>query len=80
MTDEGPRCYTLREVLVKLKLPARTFFSLRARKRLPFLQEIRPRLGRSPRYRADLIDRYLRGEWATGVTALTEARRHGIAR
>jgi hypothetical protein len=31
---------------------------------LPFIEELRPRLGRNrPRFRADLIDRYLAGQW-----------------
>ncbi len=40
-----------------------TFFTQRREGRLPFLEELRPRLGRRPRYRADLVDRYLEGKW-----------------
>jgi Helix-turn-helix domain len=58
-----PRCYTVPEVLAKLQMPKRTFTALKAAGKLPFLEELRPRLGRRVRYRADLIDRYLRGEW-----------------
>lgn len=59
-----PRCYTLDEVCARLKMPKRTFARLRAQGRLPCLEELRPRLGRRIRYRADLIDAYLRGDWA----------------
>jgi len=57
------RCYTVPEVLAKLQMPKTTFNSLKRAGQLPFLEELRPRLGRRVRYRADLIDRYLRGEW-----------------
>jgi predicted DNA-binding transcriptional regulator AlpA len=57
------RCYTIPETLDKLQMTERTFFRLRRRGQLPFLEELRPRLGRIIRYRADLIDRYLAGEW-----------------
>jgi hypothetical protein len=48
MTDV--RCYTVPDLLIKLQLAKTTFHTLR-------------RAGRRPRYRADLVDRYLRGEW-----------------
>ena len=57
------RCYTVPEVLAKLQMPKTTFTTLKRAGKLPFLEELRPRLGRRVRYRADLIDRYLRGEW-----------------
>ena len=57
------RCYTVPEVLAKLQMTQRTFSALKRAGQLPFLEELRPRLGRRVRYRADLIDRYLRGEW-----------------
>jgi hypothetical protein len=41
----------------------RTFRRLRAAGEMPFLEELQPRLGRSVRYRADLVDRYLAGQW-----------------
>lgn len=41
----------------------RTFFRLRAKGELPYLEEIQPRSGRLLRYRADLVDRYLAGQW-----------------
>ena len=57
------RCYTVPEVLAKLQMKQRTFTELKRTGRLPFLEELRPRLGRRVRYRADLVDSYLRGEW-----------------
>jgi len=61
MTDV--RCYTVPEILSKLQMPKATFMTLKRDGKLPFLEELRPRLGRRVRYRADLVDRYLRGEW-----------------
>lgn len=58
-----PRCYDIPEVLAKLKMSRRTFEKLRRARELPFLEELLPRLGRRRRYRADLIDRYLAGQW-----------------
>ena len=57
------RCYTTDEILALLKLSRRTFFKLKAAGQLPMLDELRPRLGRRPRYRAALVDRWLAGEW-----------------
>jgi hypothetical protein len=57
------RCYTIPEVLDRLQMERRTFERLRRRGQLPFLEELRPRLGRRARYRADLIDQYLDGRW-----------------
>jgi len=57
------RCYTLQQVLKLLQMNARTFRDLRRLGKLPFLEELKPRLGRHPRYRADLLDRYLANLW-----------------
>lgn len=57
------RCYTVIEILAKLQMPKTTFTTLKRAGKLPFLEELRPRLGRRARYRADLVDQYLRGEW-----------------
>jgi hypothetical protein len=62
-----PRCYTLKQVLVLLELPRRTFTRLRSRGALPFLEELLPRIGHSPRYKAEPIDRYLEGQWTRPV-------------
>jgi len=40
-----------------------TFTDLKRQGKLPFLEELRPRIGRRVRYKADLIDRYLAGQW-----------------
>lgn len=57
------RCYTVAQLLDMLALSRSTFFDLKRRGDLPFLDELKPRLGRSARYRADLVDRYLAGQW-----------------
>jgi hypothetical protein len=66
------RCYTRAQVMEKLQLPRRTFFKLKQEGRLPMLEELRPRLGRTARYRADLIDRYLEGR-STTVRSFTRS-------
>lgn len=66
------RCYTIPDILHKLQLPLTTFKRLKAEGQLPFLEELRPRLGRRVRYRADLVDRYLAGQW--GATAFGRRR------
>jgi len=58
-----PRCYTTAQVREKLSLTPRTFFRRKLAGDLPMLEEIHPRIGRSARYRADLVDRYIAGEW-----------------
>jgi hypothetical protein len=68
------RCYTLSDLLDKLQMPRGTFFHLKRLGRLPFLEELRPRLGKTPRYRADLVDRYLRGEWGQSVLLASHRR------
>ena len=59
----GPRCYTVPQLLEKLQVAKATFYDLKARGRMPFLEELRPRMGRRPRYRADLVDAYLAGTY-----------------
>jgi hypothetical protein len=57
------RCYTVPDLITKLQIPRASFYALKAQGRLPFLEELKPRLGRIRRYRADLVDRYLNGEY-----------------
>jgi hypothetical protein len=57
------RCYTTVEVLEALNMPRSTFEQLKRAGRLPFLEELRPRVGKVARYRADLIDQYLANRW-----------------
>lgn len=57
------RAYTTGQLLDLLNIPRSTFYELRRRGDLPMLDELKPRLGRSARYRADLVDRYLAGQW-----------------
>lgn len=70
-----PRCYTLPEVLERLQLTTRTYYRLKRLGKLPMLQELQPRLGRVVRFRADLVDRYLRGEWEQPRSFFGAARR-----
>ena len=57
------RCYTAADVRQLLNMPKSTFNDFRRRGRLPFLEEIKPRIGRTARYRADLVDDYLSNRW-----------------
>lgn len=57
------RCYTAAQIIAFLQISKCSFFALKRRGQLPFLEELRPRLGRTVRYRADLVDRYLAGGW-----------------
>lgn len=57
------RCYSSAELPGLLKMPRSTFFELKAKGKLTFLEELRPRIGRRARYRADLIDRWLANQW-----------------
>jgi hypothetical protein len=61
----APRCYTIAQLLSvdMLNMSRRTFFTLKRAGQLPFLEELQPRLGRRIRYRADLVDRWLAGQW-----------------
>jgi hypothetical protein len=59
----APRCYTQEQICDLLQMPLTTFRTLRRTGRLPFLEELQPRLGKHHRYRADLVDRYLAGQW-----------------
>jgi len=66
------RCYTVAQLLVLLQMPKTTFERLLRQHDLPFLVELLPRLGHNRRYRADLVDQYLAGQW--GRRASTVAR------
>jgi hypothetical protein len=70
------RCYLVPEVCQKLQVSRWTFARQRKAGALPFLQELRPRIGRRPRYRADLVDQYLAGEW--GRPSLVFGRKRGV--
>jgi hypothetical protein len=70
-----PRCYTVPQVLAKLQMKQSTFTELKRHGKLPFLEELYPRLGRCVRYRADLVDRYLAGEWGQSRAFATARRR-----
>jgi hypothetical protein len=70
------RCYLIPFILEQLQISKRTFNRQRKAGGLPFLEELRPRIGRRPRYRADLIDQYLAGEW--GRPSLVFGRKRGV--
>lgn len=55
--------YTIAQVCERISMPRRTFFDLRARGELPFLDEVKPRLGRIVRYRADLVDQWVANQF-----------------
>jgi hypothetical protein len=73
MTPER-RCYTVAQLLDLLQIPRRTFFTLRKAGKIPCLEELKPRIGRRVRYRADLVDRYLAGEWGRSRTFASQRR------
>ncbi len=58
-----PRCYTVAQLLDLLALSKSTFYDLKRQHQLPFLEELKPRIGRRVRYRAESIDRYLAGQF-----------------
>jgi len=68
------RCYTVAQVREALSLGRSQFFDLRKQGKLPFLEELKPRLGRTPRYRADLVDRYIAGEFRYAQAARSDRR------
>jgi hypothetical protein len=59
----SPACYTAREIQQRHKMSRTTFNDLKRAGKLPFLEELKPRLGGVIRYRADLVERYLAGQW-----------------
>ncbi len=59
-----PRCYTQAELPAVFKMGRRTFYRLKKAHKIPCLEELQPRIGHRIRYRADLIDRWLAGQWA----------------
>jgi hypothetical protein len=58
----GPRCYLIPELLERLQISRRQFEIKRASGEMPYIEELLPRIGRRPRYRADLVDAFLAGE------------------
>jgi len=73
------RCYTLEQVLAMLQLSRTAFQRARTAGDLPFLEELRPRIGRRVRYRADLIDQYLSGSWRPRPVSAALPRRRSQA-
>jgi excisionase family DNA binding protein len=52
-------CYTVADLVAILKISRRAFYKLWKNGELPFLEELKPRIGRRARFRADLVDRWL---------------------
>jgi hypothetical protein len=71
----GQRCYTRRQVLAILQLERRTFERMHKAGALPFVEELQPSLPNNKRYRADLLDRYVSGEY--GTSRLLSAHKRG---
>jgi len=69
-----PGCYTIADLLALLQISRTSFYREHRAGRLPFLEELRPRIGASPRYRADLVDRYLAGAWKPAPVAVPGRR------
>lgn len=57
------RAYTLAQLCEALDLPVSSYYDLKRAGKLPFVEELKPRIGKRLRFRADLIDLYLAGEW-----------------
>lgn len=51
--------YTITKVLERIDMARSTFYRLQAAGELPFLEEVKPRLGKRPRFRADLVEQYV---------------------
>ena len=58
----GPRCYLIPELLERLQISRSEFERKRGTGQMPYIEELLPRIGRRPRYRADLVDAFLAGE------------------
>lgn len=65
------RCYTTSQVCAALEMSRSTFSDLRRAGKLPFLEELKPRIGKSRRYRADLIDRYLENRFRDSMRVVS---------
>ena len=72
---DAKRCYTVRDLLLALSLSRTTFFDLYHAGKLPFLEELQPRIGKRLRFRADLVERYLAGEWGQSRSFASARRR-----
>jgi len=71
----GQRCYTRRQVIALLQLERRTFERLRKAGALPYVVELQPVIPNNKRYRADVLDRYLSGDYGTSQL-LSAHKRH----
>jgi hypothetical protein len=58
-----PRAYTRADLCAILNIPRRSFFHHLKAGHLPMCEELKPRIGRVPRYRADLVDQYVENQF-----------------
>lgn len=75
MKPASPRCYFVADLVEILRMSRSSFYRALAAGELPFLEELRPRIGNKPRYRADLVDKYLTGSWKPAPIAAAPNRR-----
>ena len=59
--DRG--AYTITEVCERISMPRSTFYRLLAAGELPFIEEVQPRLGKRPRFRADLVETFVANQF-----------------
>ncbi len=74
--DRG--CLTITEVCERISLSRTSFYRLRDAGELPFLEEVQPRLGKRPRYRADLVEHYVAGTFNRDPLRLVHVRKCAI--
>ena len=68
------RAYTVADICALLQISRAAFYQFKASGQLPFVEELRPRIGRCVRFRADLIDRYLANEWRPSLNVVGRKR------
>ena len=68
------RGYTVGQLVHKLSITPSAFSHLKKAGKLPFLEELLPRLGHTVRYRAEPIDRYLANGWAASRQRVRQTR------
>ncbi len=66
--------YTIAQVCERLCIPRRSFYNLLKKGQLPMCEELQPRIGRIVRFRAELIDRYVAGQFLAPRSRHAEAR------
>lgn len=67
--------YTITKVLERIDMARSTFYRLRDLGELPFIEEVRPRLGKRPRYRADLVEQYVSNQFNRNPLEIVRRKR-----